>query len=126
MPGLTPLRAFLLKARLHMTNKELKQAKQKLCDILKEEGNNRARWAKLRSLAGELNAPVPSGLHDAFPIDSINAITKNIHTMLQTEMMLNACISAKHSCKWAAIAAFIALLATIAAWITVLLMLKGA
>ena len=63
------------------------------------------------ALAQELNAPIPPG-HSIDPKNAINAITQNIHTVLQSEMMLNACVSAetssdlaKQSCKWAAIAA---------------------
>jgi hypothetical protein len=32
-----------------------------------------------------------------------NELFQNIHTFLQTKMMLNACVSAKRSCFWAAI-----------------------
>lgn len=102
-----------------MTNREIRKAKQKLYKILNDENSNTKRWNQLVVLAKELNAPVPAGQHVQFPIDSINAITPNIHTVLQTEMMLDACVSAKRSCRWAAIAAIISLVGSVAAWIMV-------
>ena len=99
-----------------MTNREIREAKQKLYEILNEECSNTKRWEQLAVLAQELNAPVPAGLHSQFPIDSINAITRNIHTVLQTDMMLNACIAAKRSC-------FLAAIAAIAACISIVVML---
>lgn len=51
-------------------------------------------------------------------------IIHNIHYTLQTEMMLNACISAeesanqsKKSCIWASVAAVTSLISAVAAWI---------
>ena len=96
-----------------MKNREIRRAKQKLYEILNKECRNAERWDQLVALAQELNAPVPSGLHSEFPTDSINAITLNIHTVLQTEMMLNACVSAKRSCFWAAVAAIVACISVI-------------
>ena len=43
-------------------------------------------------------------------------ISDNINFKLQTEMMFNACISAKRSCRWAAIAAIAACIGTIITW----------
>jgi len=104
-----------------MTNREIRNAKQRLYEVLNKECKNEVeRCDQVRALAEELNAFVPPGIHVKFPRDSINAITKNIHTVLQTEMMLNACASAeassdlaKRSCKWAAIAAIAACISVI-------------
>ena len=94
-----------------MTNREIKKAKQKLYEINNKECTPDERWSQLLALAKEVNAPVPTG-HSQSRIDAVNAINRNIHTVLQTEMMLNACVSAKESCelakqacRWAAIAA---------------------
>jgi hypothetical protein len=105
-----------------MTNKEIKKIKQELCEIHKKEGNNQKKWEQLIALAGRLNVPIPPG-YSQFPIDSINAITQNIHTALQTEMMFNACVFAKWSCFCAAVAAGISLITAIAACVSIVVML---
>lgn len=92
-----------------MTLKEIKKIKQELYEILKKETTSHKKFEQLRDLAGKTNAPIPPGIHSDFPIDAINAITHNIHNILQTEMMFNACTSAKRSCMWAAIAAIVSL-----------------
>jgi hypothetical protein len=80
-----------------MTNEQIEKYKQELYKINKV-GNLKEQWMQLVALAEELNAPIPAGLHDVYTIDSINKITPNIHNSLQTEMMLNACVSAEQSC----------------------------
>ena len=42
------------------------------------------------------------------------------HRFLQTKMMLNACTTARSSCKWAAIAATVAAIGVLAGWYTYL------
>lgn len=112
-----------------MTNKEIEKAKQKLNEIMNKKCSNNERWNQLVTLAQEINAPVPTGFQQN-PIDSINAINRNIHTVLQTEMMLNACVSAetssdlaKRSCRWAAIAAIAACISVVLSGLTMCLTL---
>ena len=50
---------------------------------------------------------------------------QNILYSLQTEMMFNACIFAKRSCFWAAVAATVAAISAAAAWLIVYLTFKG-
>ena len=57
--------------------------------------------------------------------DICNEIDHNIHYTLQTEEMFNACVSAKRSCFWAAVAATVAAVSAVATWLTVYLMFKG-
>jgi hypothetical protein len=55
--------------------------------------------------------------------DIYKVIYGNIHYALQTEMMFNACISAKRSCVWAAVAAIAACISVIfTIWVTYLTM----
>ena len=93
-----------------MTNKEIKKAKQELYRILKEGDPDQQKVNKLRDLAGKLNAPIPvEGSWMAF----VDKITRNIHIVLQTEEMFNACVFAKWSCLWAAVAAIAACISVI-------------
>jgi hypothetical protein len=88
-----------------MTLRKIRKAKQKLYEILNKECTYEVeRRDQLVALAQELNALA----HPEAELDSrkaINDITRHIHTVLQTEMMLNACVSAKRSCFLAAVAA---------------------
>lgn len=54
-----------------------------------------------------------------------NEIHDNIIYKLQTEMMFNACASAKWSCRWAAAAAILSFVSSVAAWIAVFVMLNA-
>ena len=64
-------------------------------------------------------------LFDVHINEWIKEMFERCHTFLQTKMMLNSSKTAKWSCIWAATAASIAFLATIAAWITVVLTIRG-
>ena len=55
----------------------------------------------------------------------IGELINNIRYALQTKIMLNACVFAKWSCFWAAIAATLCFLSALAAWIIVYLTIKG-
>ena len=99
-----------------MTNKQIEQAEKELYKILREDINDEKRCDKLHSFAVKINATVPPGQLKKYTQDYINAITSNIHTVLQTEMMLNACNYSKLACKWAAIAATVAAIGVIASW----------
>lgn len=105
-----------------MTNKELKQAKENFYGILNKHTEEVPQYEPLKKWLKKYHVYVPS--RDS-SIVWWGVAVEQAHKFLQTEMMFNACVFAKQSCICAAIAASIALLATIAAWITVLIMLKG-
>ena len=89
-----------------MTNEEIKNVKQSLKDIntkpLEKRGDS------LQKIAIDIGAHMPISA----PSSMIHLYEK-IQTVLQTEMMLNACVSAKRSCFWAAIAAIAACISVI-------------
>ena len=91
-----------------MKNREIRRAKQKLYEILNKECTDEVeRRNQLVVLAQGLNAFAHPEA-EIYSTKAINDITRQIHTVLQTEMMLNACVSAKRSCFWAAVAAIVA------------------
>lgn len=112
-----------------MTNKEFEQAEKELSGIEKMLTTEEIE------IYDELRGPLEKfaekyGMHKVSKFDiSINEWVEQMferaHTFLQTKMMLNACVSAKRSCRWAATAATIAILSLPAFWITVYLTLKG-
>ena len=95
-----------------MTDKELREIKQKVRDINKGPETEVER--ELRKIAKEIGAVEPEA-HTW-----VEQLNRAIHAVLQTEMMSNACVSAKWSCIFAAIAAAVAFLSMLAAWATVL------
>lgn len=95
-----------------MRNKEIKKIKE---DVRKaNEEPFRERTPKLIAIAVKIGAVVPNA-----PTEIVE-VNRDIHSVLQTELMSNACVCAKWSCFWAAVAATIALLSAVAAWITVI------
>jgi hypothetical protein len=65
--------------------------KRDLYKIIKEEKPDKQKVEPLRVLAIKVNAPIPAeGGHTSF----VDKISRNIHIVLQTEMMLQACIFA--------------------------------
>jgi len=109
-----------------MTNKELKKARKDLRDILKlprksiQEHDRMEEWLKKYGVYHRRSESIEEG-----GVVWWREAVEYAHRFLQTEMMFNACVSAKQSCKWAAVAATVALIAAVAAWFTVWLMLKG-
>ena len=95
-----------------MTNKTIEQKKQELYSILKK-GCTKEVMNELRDLANSINAPIPASYNDGHDMERINDITRNIHITLQTEEMFNACVFAKWSCFWAAIAAIAACISVV-------------
>jgi hypothetical protein len=79
-----------------MTREQIEKYKQELYEINKV-GNPKEQWMQLVALAEKLNAPIPEH-NPEFLLGPINKITRNIHTVLQTEEMFNACVSAEQSC----------------------------
>ncbi len=108
-----------------MTNKEIKQAREDLCNILKPYTNEVQQYDQMEEWLNKYDVYV-SRRRDESGVVWWEMAVENAHRFLQTEMMFNACISAKQSCIWAAVAATAALIAATAAWVTVWLMLKSA
>jgi hypothetical protein len=87
---------------------------QDLADVVGAYKYHRAELRDIdRFLSEEMKKMAESGSHTidlyerkcATCEDICNEIYHNIHYTLQTEEMFNACVSAKRSCRWAAIAA---------------------
>ncbi len=116
-----------------MISKEIEKLKQELYEIQCIPDIN-TQLEHLQEFAKRIGALMPCKSHTggvehrensngtirnayiSTPADKKTFIDKticNIYTMLQTEMMFNACIFAKHSCFWAAIAAIAACLSVI-------------
>jgi hypothetical protein len=103
-----------------MTNEEIAEFYQKLRAIQTTHGEDFQKQAnslfELQKSIG-LNLPVVAGN----PMQAeVLTLTSGIHNYLQTNMMLNACVSAeassdlaKRSCKWAAIAAIAACISAV-------------
>lgn len=110
-----------------MTNKVIKQAREDLCNIEKPNAERKQlqrfgqmdEWLTKYGVYHRRAEAVGDG------VVWWREAVENAHRFLQTAMMLNSCFFAKRSCIWAAIAATIAFFATIAAWITVVLTLRG-
>lgn len=114
-----------------MTNKELKQAKKDLCDILKTPTKRELQHDQLEEWLTKYGVyhRKSESIEEGGVVWWREAV-ENAHRFLQTEMMFNACVSSKQSCKWAAIAATVAAIGVIAGWYTylfkmIILMFKG-
>jgi hypothetical protein len=94
-----------------MKNKEIEKTKQDVYEIQKKP-DSRQQLEPIQDVAKRIGAPllVP---HSEEQKHFINETIHNIHIVLQTEMMFNACIFAKRSCFWAAIAAIAACISVI-------------
>jgi len=92
-----------------MTNEEIRSIKQKVYEIQTAPPSGE-QLQRIEDIAKRTGASLPEWLHTQDPTSrkNINFIAKNIHTVLQTEMMFNACVSAKWSCLFAAIASIVA------------------
>ena len=103
-----------------MTNKEIEPAEKELSEI---EGmpHNDIGVALEKFIEKHGIHKVPQLHRGTDSTDWRKKTFDNAHTFLQTKMMLNACISAKQSCKWAAIAATVAALGVLASWYVYLL-----
>ena len=97
-----------------MTNKEIEQAEKELSEIGANPDAGPRRTAAIK-LAKELGVSIYD-LHRHGAFAPTEVIIENIYRFLQTKMMLNACVSSKQSCKWAAIAATVAAIGVIASW----------
>ena len=111
-----------------MTNKEIEQAEKELSKIGANPAVGPRRTATIE-LAKKLGVSIYDS-HRPGVFVPTEDIVENIYRFLQTKMMLNACVSSKQSCKWAAIAATVAAIGVIAGWYTylfkmIILMFKG-
>ncbi len=98
-----------------MTNKEIEQAEKELSEIEKLPYSDiDVALEKFIEKYGIHKVPkLPSGIGST---DWRKKTFDNAHTFFQTKMMLNACTTARSSCKWAAIAATVAAIGVIASW----------
>ena len=87
-----------------MTDQEIEEYENKLCSILKQK-DQEGQKQLIVNLANEICAPLQGFGNQG---QEMAYATRSIHMVLQTEMMLNACGSAKWSCLCAAIAATVA------------------
>ncbi len=100
-----------------MNNSEIEQAEKDLSEIEKmtdeAQQNERLKiWIKKYGVY----VSIPTTSHIIWNQEAFS----RAHTFLQTKMMLNACTTARSSCKWAAIAATVAALGVLAGWYTYL------
>ena len=101
-----------------MTDKEIKQAVKELCDILKlkptiefEKSHGQLEeWLTRYGVYHRKSESVNDG------VVWWREAVENAYRFLQTQMMLNACVSAKRSCFWAAIAAIAACVGVVLTW----------
>ena len=80
-----------------------------------EEIPNNVEGKAFEDEVKKMGIPMPTAGMDSIK----DKCFKSVHTALQTETMLDACIWAKRSCFWAAVAAFVSAVSAIAALITV-------
>jgi hypothetical protein len=90
-----------------MTNKEIEKFKQELYEI-QRISESPQQLEPIKALAKRIGAPIPHWLTERGQPEFINEIIRHIHIVLQTEEMFNACVFAKWSCLFAAIAAIAA------------------
>ena len=93
-----------------MVRNKIRELRQILSEI--EKAPSSAGGKELEDIVRKVGASLPTAGMDSLKDKCI----QSVHTTLQTEMMVKACVSAKWSCFWAMIAA-------IAACITVVLTL---
>jgi len=120
-----------------MTNEKIVKYEQELTELSKavnelrtvEEGVKRHSdlkrlYQQLQTLAAKVGAPLSSAnilntdikigqSYSASVESQIGELINNIHNTLQTKMMLNACVFAKWSCLFAAVAAIVACISVI-------------
>ena len=92
-----------------MTNRKIKEHKNEVYRIVNEK-DRKERQRLIIALANKIGAPLRGQTTAPQFIDDT---IRSIHIVLQTEMMLNACGSAKWSCLWAAIAATVACISVV-------------
>ena len=96
-----------------MTNKEIEQLEKELSEIEKLP-LEKHQQAIIKFLENHGIRQIP--LKGQGGPEWVRQMFEHAHTFLQTKMMLNACTSARSSCKWAAIAAMFAAIGIILSW----------
>jgi hypothetical protein len=98
-----------------MTDSEIKKAEKELFDILKQKSTKKA--TESHDLLEDWLTRYGAYHRKAEAIEDgavwWGEAVENAYRFLQTQMMLNACVSAKRSCFWAAVAAIAALVSII-------------
>ena len=87
-----------------MKTRELERIEEKLCRIQEKPFVEQKQL--LIDLQREIKLALP--YQDDSVQREVRYRTQGIHTFLQSKMMINACVSAKRSCFWAAVAAIAA------------------
>jgi len=96
-----------------MTNDYVKKLRQILHEI--EEAPVSVSGHELENITKRIGVSLPTPGMDSLKDKCI----RDLHTRFQTEMMVKACASAKWSCFWAAVAAFISAVSAVAALISI-------
>jgi hypothetical protein len=108
------------------SSRQIKKEMERL-EILQEQLNERVKTdvkvmaREIETFAEEVGAPLALEREHHFSVNWLNATLSNIRIVLQSKMMFNACESAMWSCRFAAGAAFLSLLATAVTLATFLL-----
>ena len=97
----------------------MKELRQILSEI--EKAPVTASYKELEAITKKVGVSLPTAGMDSLKDKCI----QSIHTAIQTEMMIKACIYAKRSCFWAAMATIISLIAAIAAYVSMFVMLRS-
>jgi len=92
-----------------MARNEIKELRQILYEI--EKSPVSVSGKELENIIKKVGAIMPTAGMDSIKDKCI----KSVHTALQTEMMIKACISAKWSCFWAVVAAIAACISVVLA-----------
>lgn len=108
------------------SSRQIKKEMDRL-DKLQRQLNERVKTdakamaGEVEGFAQEVGAPLALERERHYSVNWLNATLSNIRIVLQSKMMFNACESAMWSCRFAAGAAFLSLLATAASAVTFLL-----
>ena len=94
-----------------MTNKKIRKIRQVLHEIQEAPVVRH----QLEALMEKVGAEMPTAGMDSLKDKCI----KSVHSLLQMETMMRACVSARWSCMWAAVAAISSFIGLIASWIMV-------
>jgi hypothetical protein len=117
MTGMGQMKDYTLRAIRERTAR-ITEIQQLLNQGPGEDKEERKRL--MLRIANEVGAHVPLERNYQFSVDFLNATLQNIRVALQIQMTMNACISAKWSCVFAAAAAVLSLLATAVAVASIL------
>lgn len=103
-----------------MTDEEISQVKRGVYEIQQEQIDKQV--GPIEALAKRINAPIPTK-HGQGNQEFVNETVRHIHTVLQTETMINTCRIANKSCRWAAVAATLSFFGILGAWLAIVVMI---